>query len=370
MSENQNQTVPKKTLLIRFPFIPIPDHIKKFERFYYDLYFLLLQEAPNNTISLEVVNIKETINFYLTTYETLLAPITNIIFSIFPDTEVETTDKFNNLELLSNHALGYNLTLLQQEAFSIRTYLQANSQDPLVPFLNLAGTLEQNHAILMQIIITPRLDEQMEAEGRRGLFYSSKESGESVEKPKFDATMRMLYFFPDGEEKAAEDKVKEVVRSFHEFSSEKNKIIFTRAENSQKLLANFFARKNEERTILNTEEITTLFHIPDPTLKIEAIDWVLSKRAQPPFNLPTDHNTPAHDISLFATTNFRASNRLFGIKRLDRRRHLYVVGKSGTGKSKLLLSLITDDIVDKQGVCVIDPHGDLVHDIIQYVPAD
>lgn len=360
----------KKTLLIRFPFIPIPEHIQKFERFFYDLYYLLLQEKPNNTLSLEIANIKETINFYITTYEGLMEPITNIIFSIFPDTEVEVLDKFLNLNLLADHALAYNLTLQQQESFTIRTYKQSMGQDPLVPFLNLAGTLDPDHSLLFQMIITPREEEQLESEGRSGLFYVSKESGEATEKPKFNATMRTLYFFPGGQEKLAEDKMKEIVRAFHEFSSEKNKIIFTKADNSQRLLTNFFARKNEEHTILNTEEITTLFHVPDPALKIEAIDWVLSKRAQPPFNLPTDKNTEAADISLFATTNFRASNRLFGLKRIDRRRHLYVVGKSGTGKSQLLLGLITDDIRDNKGVCVIDPHGDLIHDIIKYVPKE
>jgi hypothetical protein len=367
----ENSTLPvKKTLLIRFPFIPISEHIQKFERFFYDLYYLLLQEKPNNTLALEIVNIKETINFYITTFETLMEPITNIIFSIFPDTEVEMLNKFINLETLPNHALGFNLTLLQQEAFSIRTYQQSMGQDPLVPFLNLAGTIGAKHSVMFQMIITPREQENIESEGRSGLFYVSKESGEATEKPKFDATMRMLYFFPEGQENEANSKIKELVRAFHEFSSEKNKIIFNRTENSQKLLTNFFARKNENRAILNTEEITTLFHIPDPTLKIEAIDWVLSKRAQPPFNLPTDHNTPDGDISLYATTNFRASNRLFGIKRNDRRRHLYIVGKSGTGKSQLLLNLVADDIRDKKGVCVIDPHGDLVHDIIRYVPKE
>ncbi|MBI5621497.1 type IV secretory system conjugative DNA transfer family protein [Candidatus Falkowbacteria bacterium] len=368
MTETTEQTK-KTSLLVRFPFIPIPEHIQKFERLFYDLYYLLLQETPQNIVAIEIVNIRETINFYITTYETLIEPITNMIFSIFPDTEVEKAERFRNIETLPNHALGYNLTLLQQESFSIRTYRQTGGQDSLVPFLNLASTIPSKHAVLFQIVLSPR-NEELESEGRAGLFYVSKESGEAVEKPKFDATMRLLYFFPDGEEVEANNKIKEVVRSFHEFSSEKNKIVFNKAENAQKLLANFFGRKNEQRVILNTEEVTTLYHIPDPALKIEAIDWVLSKRAQPPFNLPTANNTPDEDISLYAHTNFRASNRLFGIKRVDRRRHLYVVGKSGTGKSKLLLSLITDDIHDKKGVCVIDPHGDLISDILAYAPRE
>ncbi|MFA5076659.1 MAG: DUF87 domain-containing protein [Patescibacteria group bacterium] len=366
--ENTDPLV-KKTLLIRFPFIPIADHIQKFERLFYDLYYLLLQEKPNNTIALEIVNIQETINFYLTTYSGLMEPITNMIFSIFPDTEVEVLEQFNKIKSLPGHALAYNLRLFQEKAYTIRTYLQTQGQDLLVPFLNTASTIGSKDAILFQLVLTPR-DEEIEGEGRSGLFYASKEKGETLEKPKFDATMHVLYFFSAGRQDEAEAKMNEIKRSFHEFASEKNKIVFKKIDNVQKAVVDFFARKDENNTILNTEEITTLFHIPDPSLKIEAIDWVLSKRAQPPFNLPTDQNTPDADISLFATTNFRASNRLFGIKRVDRRRHLYIVGKSGTGKSKLLLSLISDDIRDRKGVCVIDPHGDLVHDILHFVPKD
>lgn len=362
-----NGSITRQTLLIRFPFVSIADHITKFERLFFDLYYLLLQESPNNTVALEIANIRGTVNFYISTYSTLMEPITNMVFSIFPDAEVELMDKFLNIESLANHAIGYNLTLAEQQAYSIRTHAHSPGHDPLVPLLNLVGTVDAQQALLLQIVLTPR-DEEIEGEGRGGLFYGSKESGEAQEKPRFDATMRLLYFFPDGADATANNKLHEVMRSFHEFSSEKQRVLFNRADNIQKFLVNFFGRKNENRVILNTEEVTTLFHIPDPALKIEAIDWVLSKRAQPPFNLPTSDNTPEDEISLFATTNFRASNRLFGIKRADRRRHLYVVGKSGTGKSKLLLSLITDDIVDGKGVCVIDPHGDLIHDVLQFVP--
>ncbi|MFA5358469.1 MAG: DUF87 domain-containing protein [Patescibacteria group bacterium] len=365
----KNNSAAKKTILIRFPFIPIENHIQKFERFFFDLYYLLLQEEPENSLALEIANIKETINFYMTAPEGLVVPITNIIFSIFPDAEIEVLEKFANINTIPNNALGFNITLAQQEAYSIRTYQQTVGHDPLVPFLNLASSVPPGHAILFQIIIAPR-DEELGGSGRSALFYVSKESGESKEKPKFDATMRLLYFFPENQEFEAKNKIREIVRAFHEFSSERNKLVFNRVENSQNILTNFFSRKNENRSILNTEEITTLFHIPDPALKIEAIDWVMSKRAQPPFNLPTAENTADTEISLIANTNFRGSNKLFGIKRADRRRHLYIIGKSGTGKSKLLVSLINDDIRHKKGVCVIDPHGDLVHEVIQFVPKE
>ena len=74
------------------------------------------------------------------------------------------------------------------------------------------------------------------------------------------------------------------------------------------------------------------------------------------------------DITYFAKTNFRNSNEIFGIKRKDRRQHMYVLGKSGTGKSVLLSNLIVQNIQNGEGVCVVDPHGELVEEILHLIP--
>lgn len=74
------------------------------------------------------------------------------------------------------------------------------------------------------------------------------------------------------------------------------------------------------------------------------------------------------DITYFGKTNFRSSDAIFGIKRKDRRQHMYVLGKSGTGKSVLLQNLIVQNIQNGEGVCVVDPHGETVEDILHLVP--
>jgi len=74
-------------------------------------------------------------------------------------------------------------------------------------------------------------------------------------------------------------------------------------------------------------------------------------------------------VVYFAKTNFRGSDRVFGIKKRDRRQHYYVVGKTGTGKSELLKNLILQDINNGEGVGVVDPHGELVEDILRKIPA-
>src|SRR3989442_15697809 len=73
-------------------------------------------------------------------------------------------------------------------------------------------------------------------------------------------------------------------------------------------------------------------------------------------------------ITAFAQTNFRNHRKTFGIKRADRRSGMYVIGKTGTGKSTLLETLIRQDIENGEGLALLDPHGDLVEKVLLAVP--
>ncbi|KKU90962.1 MAG: hypothetical protein UY23_C0005G0058 [Candidatus Jorgensenbacteria bacterium GW2011_GWA1_48_11] len=96
------------------------------------------------------------------------------------------------------------------------------------------------------------------------------------------------------------------------------------------------------------------------------------KYAPPPPDLPMYGRIDPKDVSFIGRTNYVASleekKYIFGIKRIDRRRHLYVVGKSGVGKSKLLELLIRQDVANGHGLCLIDPHGDVIEAILDFVP--
>jgi len=84
-----------------------------------------------------------------------------------------------------------------------------------------------------------------------------------------------------------------------------------------------------------------------------------------------DNEIPKNkDITYFAKTDFRNTNTMFGIKRKDRRQHMYILGKSGTGKSALLSNLIIQNIQNGEGVCVVDPHGELVEELLDFIPED
>ena len=76
------------------------------------------------------------------------------------------------------------------------------------------------------------------------------------------------------------------------------------------------------------------------------------------------------DIAVFAQTTYRNEFKKFGIRTDDRRRHMYLIGKTGMGKSTILENMIVDDIRAGHGVAVVDPHGDLAEKIIEFIPAD
>lgn len=98
------------------------------------------------------------------------------------------------------------------------------------------------------------------------------------------------------------------------------------------------------------------------------------KQAPPPSELPVYGRTRVEEVSFFGRTNYEVpleeKKFIFGIKRRDRRRHMYIVGKSGTGKSKLLELLIRQDIVFGHGLCLIDPHGDVIEAVLDFLPRE
>jgi len=86
--------------------------------------------------------------------------------------------------------------------------------------------------------------------------------------------------------------------------------------------------------------------------------------------VPVEYNHD-HDneIAVFAETNFRNQRRRFGIKTDDRRRHTYIIGKTGMGKTNLLENLVYNDIMAGHGIGIVDPHGDFAERILDFVPS-
>ncbi len=127
-----------------------------------------------------------------------------------------------------------------------------------------------------------------------------------------------------------------------------------------------------KKQILSGSELATLFHLPNVALSnVRGLAWGKTLRGEPPHNLPIFATTPEEQrdtLNLFARTDFKNESQVFGIRKEDRRRHMYVVGKSGTGKSTLLANMIINDLKHDEGLAVIDPHGDLVETVLNYIP--
>jgi len=126
----------------------------------------------------------------------------------------------------------------------------------------------------------------------------------------------------------------------------------------------------DEGYILNTEELASIYHLPSITVVTPNIVWAGSKKGEPPANLPIEENINPEELTLFAQTDFRHLKHRFGIKIPDRRYHMYVIGKTGTGKSTLLENMAIDDIRTGRGIAVVDPHGDLINHILEYIPEE
>lgn len=120
--------------------------------------------------------------------------------------------------------------------------------------------------------------------------------------------------------------------------------------------------------VFNIGELASLYHFPHKSVETPSIVWSGSKKGEPPANLPLSENTPPEDLTIIGETTYRNVHRKFGIKRDDRRRHIYIIGKSGVGKSVLMENMAIDDVLENRGVIIVDPHGELAEKVLSCVP--
>lgn len=119
----------------------------------------------------------------------------------------------------------------------------------------------------------------------------------------------------------------------------------------------------DEAFVLTIEELATLYHLPSSELGTPNISWLYSKKSEPPSTLPIN------DCTYIGDTLYRSKKVRFGLKDGDDRlRHMYLIGKSGTGKSTLLETMVTQDIQKGFGVGVLDPHGETIEKILERIP--
>lgn len=123
------------------------------------------------------------------------------------------------------------------------------------------------------------------------------------------------------------------------------------------------AKTHDENTfVLNTEELASVFHLPSISVSTPSIAYIKAKKSEPPLDLPINVEP------LIGQVAFRDQNVKFGIKKDDRRRHMYMIGTTGAGKTTLMRNMILQDIKNGEGVAVLDPHGDFYDYVLDRIP--
>ena len=163
----------------------------------------------------------------------------------------------------------------------------------------------------------------------------------------------------------AQTNVKNIFSAFAQFSApDRNGFkLHLRPHEKKSFLTHFILRNfvGTKRMVLNSEELATIYHFPSEHINTPGIRWFLAKRAPAPANLPKEGLVRGKNV-------YRGEEKLIRIKEKDRRRHLYAIGMTGTGKSTLFESLVLQDVREGRGVAVFDPHGEMIEHIIYKIP--
>ena len=183
----------------------------------------------------------------------------------------------------------------------------------------------------------------------------------------YDVNIRVVYVPATPNPEAARSKVRELAGSFKQFNQPHLNGFTVREMGGAQILQRYRQRVIAQPFVLNSEELATLFHLPTLEVKTPNIYWVSSRKLEPPIDIPNPRKEEG--ITTLGQTNYRGMEKLFGIRQEDRRRHMYVIGKTGMGKSTLLENMIISDIEAGKGVAVIDPHGDLADHVLDHIPS-
>lgn len=175
----------------------------------------------------------------------------------------------------------------------------------------------------------------------------------------FETQIHIDVTAPEAAEAAAHRRLREIAGVFAVFS------VPARATIQIDRIRRGNARRHGH-SLLSAEELATLWHPPTNSGRPSRVATTGFQQLEPPADLPTPGNDKG--IATLGRVLFRDRREVFGIREEDRLRHLFVVGKTGMGKSTLLWNLLAADFRAGRGVCLIDPHGDLAESLVRIIP--
>ncbi len=189
-----------------------------------------------------------------------------------------------------------------------------------------------------------------------------------IQKQPFEVNIRVVASAQS--EGRADEILNHLISAFSQFSlsainSLEPKEVYKRE--LQKLIYDFSFRNfnKNQSNILNLEELASIYHFPTHYIETPYIKAAKSITAAPPTDLPETGQVCVGKVS------FRNEEKqVYFAKREDRRRHLYIIGQTGVGKSAFMEGMIAQDIANGDGVAVVDPHGELVEHVLANIPKE
>ncbi len=340
--------------------------------------------------SFEIVAVNTRIHFFLGVPAHLQRYVESQITAQYPKVLLVPAPDYAPHFLSLPHALA-QLTITNSYYYPLKTYKDVGELDMMASVLGHMAKLPMSEASAVQIRVTPAgvgWQHKAAAVIARGVPDPNSTTGRTKAHPHariiegkintigFCVAMRVLTVASS--EKRAKELLHSIGGTFGVYTmGEGNSLAVSEpAFWQRKRLERGFVERNGDSAprfqILTASELASLWHPPGLTLSmIKNISWGAQLTGEAPENLPvsSDDEGEKKRINFFGRTEFKNTIATFGIKRDDRRKHLYIIGKTGTGKSTMIANMAINDMKNGEGVAVIDPHGDLSDILLDYVPS-
>ena len=338
---------------------------------------------PNSPVySFNIISVNQNIYFIIGTKETELVHLKNQLLAQYGKADVVDLESFSEIGAVDFSKIQFaELNLTKSGNLPIKTMVGFVDVDPLGSVLSsMSRSPDPNALFWIQIILThANTNWQKKASSRINAINASEIKSQRMQAESMLIQEKIKHYGFNVNIRLIADSytnINYMSGAFSLFSEPngnslalKNPNIF----NKTKLLNAITTHSSYGTSnLLNALEITTLWHLPSGSLNIPNIKWGKRLQLDPPEDLPIAHENSTEeekkDITFIGKVNYKNRDHIFGIKAKDRLRHVYIVGKTGTGKSWFIDNMAIEDIRKGNGVAVLDPHGDAIDHIMEYIP--
>ncbi len=335
------------------------------------------------TVSFEIVAKPEDIRFYVWAPKKVKDLVEKQINGAYADAEIIEVDEYNIFT--DNGKVAYkSFQLGKDNFFPIKTFKDL-ATDPISAVTSALAKMGPGEAAVIQVLISPAESiwqkeggkfisdtKKQESDPEKAKFSMPAKTLEAVEnkitKPGFETSIRIIAI--SGSDESAKSHVANISTAFAQFAGDLNSLKSRKIYQKGAFMEDFLYRYQpmfnifgNHTSILNSEELATIFHFPNKQITTPHIFWLNAKTAPAPSEIPTEG-------LYLGISSYRGIKKEVFIGKEDRMRHVYVIGKTGTGKSELLKDMILQDIRDGKGLCFMDPHGDAIEDIMKLIPPE